>query len=831
MVTLPDTGLPIEAALGDIAGALADNVPVVLVAPPGSGKTTIVPLALLEAPWAQSGKIIVLEPRRVAARAAAARMASLLQERVGETVGYRVRFDAKVSKKTRIEIVTEGVFTRMVLDDPGLSDIACVIFDEFHERSLDTDLGLALVRDVRDALRDDMRLIIMSATLEGEALAKSVGARLIEADGRSFPVEINHEPSLRDAPLAEVVAKAVEHAFRTHRGSVLVFLPGQRDIERTAEILRERLDGKIPVLPLYGALSASEQDRAIAPVSENQRKVVLATAIAETSLTIEGVSIVVDCGLSRVPRYDPVTGLTRLETVRATKSAITQRAGRAGRTGPGTAIRLWREEETAGLRERELPEILNADLTRLALDLADWGVQDPSALPFLDRPSPERFKLAKSLLEKLGAVDGDGGITNIGRDLRRLPFSPRLASMIVNAVETGHAERAAQIALLLSERGLGGNDIDLDVRLERLSRDQSERAKRARNLARRIAGEHNETSSERKDHEVLPSTGALLALAFPDRIGLQTGQRPDGVQRFRLANGGGAEIEAHHPLARERFIVVADMIGRAGAARIVAAAPITEEMLRTGCARLIEANEAVEVDPDTGQAYHVRRQRIGAIDLASNKIRAKPRPDVEQALVAAISQKGIEYLQAFETFSRFHNRLSFLKANDHVPERDWPDMSLGRLFDELDQWLRPMLAGKTGLKELRDQDLIDGLMMLVPYDLQPLVDRLAPKQFETPSGTIAHIRYSDTEVSLSVRPTDLYGLKDHPSVLDGKMPVALHLVSPAGRPIQITSDLPGFWAGSWTDVRKDMMARYPKHFWPEDPQSASPSKRSIKRRQ
>src|SRR5262249_22393809 len=539
-----DAPLPIDAVLDELSDTLEKANAAVLVAPPGAGKTTRVPLALLDAPWAKGKKIIVLEPRRIAARASAERMAKTLGERAGETVGYRVRFGSKVPRATRIEVVTEGIFSRQILDDPELHGVAAVLFDEFHERSLDADLGLALARDAQTGLREDLRLLVMSATLDGARVARLLGdAPVVESEGRAFPVDTRYLSRKVDVPLERQMADAIAIALRADSGSVLAFLPGAAEIRRTQNFLEERVrDAGTEIVPLFGALDAAVQDRAIAPAPKGTRKVVLATSIAETSLTIEGVRIVVDSGLARVPRYEPDIALTRLETVRASRAAVDQRRGRAGRTEPGVCYRLWDEPQTASLAAYTQPEILSADLSSLVLDLAQWGVTDPATLSFLDPPPAPALKEARSLLQELGALDADGRITAEGKRLRALALPPRLARMIVDSDAFGAGEGAADIAAILTERGLGGGTADLDHRLDQFRRDRSQRASSARDMARRWASQV--ASSSRKDDAEL-STGVMLAFAFPDRVA-----RNRGNGSFVLANGRGAAVEQTSSLAR-----------------------------------------------------------------------------------------------------------------------------------------------------------------------------------------------------------------------------------------------------------------------------------------
>ena len=568
-----------------------------LVAPPGAGKTTRVPLALLDAPWARAKKIIMLEPRRIAARASAERMAKTLGERAGDTVGYRVRFGSKISRATRIEVVTEGIFSRQILDDPELSGVAAVLFDEFHERSLDADLGLALARDAQTGLREDLRILVMSATLDGARIAKLLGdAPVVASEGRAFPVETRYLGRKPDVPLERQMADAIASALRADPGSVLAFLPGAAEIRRTQNFLGERVqDASIEIVPLFGALDASVQDKAIAPAPKGTRKVVLATSIAETSLTIEGVRIVVDSGMARVPRYEPDIALTRLETVRASRAAVDQRRGRAGRTEPGVCYRLWDEPQTASLAAYTQPEIFSADLSSLVLDLAQWGVADPAGLAFLDPPPAPALKEAKSLLNELGALDGDGRITAEGHSLRALALPPRLARMIVDSNRFGSGEEAAEIAAVLTERGLGGDGADLDARLDQFRRDRSPRSSSARDLARRWA--QQVTSAEKPKSAGDLSTGLMLAFAFPDRVAKNRGNGS-----FVLANGRGAAVEQTSSLARAPYIAVGELTGTAASGRILLAAPITQDEIEHHFADQIES---------TGRDF-VRPRRDGA---------------------------------------------------------------------------------------------------------------------------------------------------------------------------------------------------------------------------
>ena len=598
------TPLPIDAVLDDLTSTLARSSTAVLVAPPGAGKTTRVPLALLGADWTAKKKIIVLEPRRIAARAAAERMAQTLGEKVGETVGYRVRFGSKVSRATRIEVVTEGIFTRQILDDPELSGVAAVLFDEFHERSLDADLGLALARDAQTGLREDLRILVMSATLDGARVAKLLGdCPVIESEGRAFPVETRYLSRKPDVQIERQMADAIATALRADTGSVLAFLPGAAEIRRTQNFLTERVsDPNTEVVPLFGALDAAVQDRAISPAPKGQRKVVLATSIAETSLTIEGVRIVVDSGMARVPRYEPDIGLTRLETIRASRAAVDQRRGRAGRTEPGVCYRLWDEPQTASLESYTRPEILSADLSSLVLDLAHWGATDPSTLAFLDPPPVPALTEARNLLRELNALDEAGRITPEGNSLRALALPPRLARMIVDSHRFGWGDDAAMIAAILTERGLGGDSADLDARLDNFRRDRSQRAQSARQLAERWAKQvaANEPFDV-KDRSL--STGLMLALAFPDRVA-----RNRGNGSFVLANGRGASVEQTSVLAKSPYIAVAELTGTAANGRILLAAPIAQLEIEQQFADHIQTDDEITFDR-AAMALRARRRK------------------------------------------------------------------------------------------------------------------------------------------------------------------------------------------------------------------------------
>ncbi|CAM5296359.1 ATP-dependent RNA helicase HrpB OS=Afipia felis OX=1035 GN=NCTC12722_00691 PE=4 SV=1 [Afipia felis] len=815
------TPLPIDAVLDELAATLARGNTAVLVAPPGAGKTTRVPLALCDAPWVGEGKIVVLEPRRIAARAAAERMAQTLGEKVGESVGYRVRFGSKVSRKTKIEVVTEGIFTRQILDDPELTGVAAVLFDEFHERSLDADLGLALARDAQSGLREDLRILVMSATLDGARVAKLLGdAPVVESEGRAFPVQTRYLGRKQDAPIERQMADAIASALRADSGSVLAFLPGAAEIRRTQNFLAERVsDPAIEIVPLFGALDAAVQDRAIAPAPKGMRKVVLATSIAETSLTIEGVRIVIDSGLARVPRYEPDIALTRLETVRASRAAVDQRRGRAGRTEPGICYRLWDEPQTASFEAFTRPEILSADLTSLVLDLAHWGVSDPAGLAFLDSPPPVALKEASALLHELDALDADGRITAEGKALRMLALPPRLARMIVDAGRMGASEAAAEIAAILTERGLGGDSVDLDARLENFARDRSPRGQGARQLAQRWVAQVKRISAKADnsaDEEL--STGAILALAFPDRVA-----RNRGKASFTLANGRGASVDPASVLAKAPYIAVAELTGTAASGRILLAAPITQSEIEVRFADHIVVEDETSFDKSAMALRARRRKRLHAITLSEQNLPIAPSAQTAHILADGLAAAGLDRLPWSKPLKQWRDRIMFLRAT--APD-EWPDLSDAALAARRAEWLEPALMDKTALSNISAADLSDAVMALLPWDRRARLEREAPTHFTAPTGTPLPIDYeAEQGPTIAVRLQELFGLNVHPAIANGRLPLVVELLSPAHRPVQVTRDLPGFWRGSYAAVRADLRGRYPRHPWPEDPASAEPTRR------
>jgi ATP-dependent helicase HrpB len=811
------TEAPIHEAVPALKQALAMQTAAVLVAPPGAGKTTVVPLALMDEPWVEGRKIVVLEPRRLAARAAAARMAATLGEPVGERVGFRVRMQSKVSARTRIEVVTEGVFTRMLLDDPGLEGVAAVLFDEFHERSLDADLGLALARDAQGVLREDLRLLVMSATLDGARVAALLGdAPVVESRGRAFPVETHYlgrDPAQR---LEAQAARAVRKALAEESGGVLVFLPGQGEIRRTESLLADRLPANVDLAPLYGALTPAEQDRAIAPSPPGRRKVVLATSIAETSLTLQGVRVVIDAGFARVPRYDPASGLTRLATVRVSRAAADQRRGRAGRTEPGVCYRLWDEAETRALVPFADPEILDSDLSGLALDLALWGASDPSSLAFLDPPPKGAMAEARSLLKALGALDGEGRITAHGKALSALSLPPRLAHMVLGGARAGLGRRAALISAVLTERGLGGAEVDLHGRLERFLRERGRRADDARALADRWARQAK-AGADTGDR----SDGALLLAAYPERLAKRRG----GAGEFRLASGRGAFMEPTEALASAPWLVVADLGSGGARDRILLAAAMQEEELLAIAADRIETSEGVETDA-AGRIKAKRTRRIGALVIDEREIEADAAL-IARALLDEARRRGVGGLPWSDAATALRDRLAFLRAMDGEA---WPDVSDEALLASFDDWLAPALTGLRSLSALRADVLDEALRALIPWDLHARLDKLAPPRFTAPTGSTFAIDYAaEGGPKVEVRVQELFGLAAHPTLAEGRVPLTLALTSPARRPIQVTKDLPGFWRGSWAEVKKEMRGRYPRHPWPDDPLAAPPTTRAKPR--
>ncbi|MXO58547.1 ATP-dependent helicase HrpB [Altererythrobacter salegens] len=795
-----NTDLPICCVIPDLLINLRRRSEAVLVAPPGAGKTTAVAPALLDEPWC-TGKIILTSPRRVAARAAAERMAELLGEKPGETIGYLTRLDSKQSAKTRVLVVTEAIFVSQILGDQELEGVSAVLFDEAHERHLDSDLGLALALESQAVLRPDLRVLVMSATIDGARFARLLGegAPVIESEGRAHPLRIEWLGSSPEKRTDEAVASAVLHAWREEVGDLLAFLPGVGEIERARERLSERLPD-VPILPLHGQVQPVDQRAAIRRDPQGRRRIVLATAIAETSITLDGVSVVVDAGLSRRAEFDLAAGVTHLVTHRASQAAAAQRAGRAARQGPGVAYRLWEEAAHSGRAQFDPPEMLTSDLAPLLLALAQWGVSDPGTLPWLDPPPSAALSAARGRLEALGALDGEGRVTELGRQIASLPMEPWQAAMLLYGAEHGLACDAAKVALLLQERGLGGRSEDLGARLDRWNADRSARAEASRKLAQGWANRADKLASPKGRNE-LP-LGILLALALPDNLARR---RDASGETWVSAGGRGYQLDPASPLARAEWLGIGDAQGQAKGARITAALPLTGTEVEQWLGERIERRSVLRW---TGERVEARlERRLGAISLASGP---DPAPD-EEAVAALLVEKAVDKLGEVLP-STLLARASYAGIAELSPER---------LAATADQWLAPLLAGR------RDLDILaataaEAALTMVDWDARQRLDRLAPRKFTTPADTTHSIDYSSPDApAVEVRVQALFGLDTHPMI--GDTPLLLKLTSPAGRPIQSTRDLPGFWRGSWRDVAKEMKGRYPKHRWPDEPWAEKPS--------
>ncbi|MEF8939991.1 MAG: ATP-dependent helicase HrpB [Salinivenus sp.] len=851
---MPD--LPIEAVLPDLKAALRAGPEAVLQAPTGAGKTTRVPLALLGEDWLGDQKIIMLEPRRLAARSAARFMAQQLGEEAGQTVGYRVRMDTQVSRQTRIEVVTEGVLTRMLQDDPALEGVGAVLFDEFHERNLQADLGLALTLQAREIFRPDrgdsespreevvsglrpqLRVLVMSATLDTGPIAELLDAPLLESEGRSYPVEVHYQdrPDSRRDRIEPAVASKVREALDTTEGDVLVFLPGAGEIRRTESRLEDGVPSDVDLYPLFGNLPPEKQDRAIAPSPEGRRKVVLATDIAETSLTIEGVRVVVDSGLRRAPRFDAASGMTRLETVKISQASADQRKGRAGRVAPGVCHRLWTERTHHHLDPHTPPEIENADLAPLALELATWGTPDPSALRWLDPPPADAYERAQSLLRRLGAVGEDGTITDHGRRMADLGLHPRLAHMLINARALGHGALACDLAALLSERdifkGQGeAPDVDLRLRLEalqRLRRGERPTPDHARNYVvpygavghvRKVADHwRSKVGVSQQEEGDIEACGLLTAFAYPDRIA----QRIEGQSgRFRLRNGQVAELPTPQLLSDADYLVAAHVDGRRQTNRIFLAAPIDEAEIVDYFGDQVTSTTDVAWDADTQRVRARHRDELGALVLKDGPIEDPDPTAVAEAMVEGVRQEGLDLLPWTDHARQLQRRMQFLH---HHLGSDWPDVRDEALLERLEDWLRPHVYDMKRADDLQQLNLPEILRGRLTWEQRDRLDALAPTHLTVPSGFDRPLDYSDPETPvLAVRLQELFGQTETPRIAGGHVPVTLHLLSPAQRPVQITQDLEGFWNDTYYDVRKDMRGRYPKHYWPEDPLTATPT--------
>ncbi|MFS2011215.1 ATP-dependent helicase HrpB [Azospirillum sp. CT11-132] len=842
--------LPIDPVLPALLEALDSRGTAVLQAPPGAGKTTRVPLALLEAGWLKGRKILVLEPRRLAARAAARRMASMLGEAVGETVGYRVRLDTKVGPKTRIEVVTDGLFLRQLQEDPELPAVGAVLFDEFHERGIDSDLALALVQEARGALRDDLRLVVMSATLDAAPVATLLAdaegpAPMVTSEGRAYPVETRHlDAPAQGTRIEDAVAAAVRRALREEPGNALVFLPGVGEIRRVQSLLDQSdLGPNTIIAPLYGDLSAEAQDRAISPTPPGQRKIVLATSIAETSLTIEGIRIVVDSGLMRVPRFDPRGGMTRLATVKVSQASAEQRRGRAGRLEPGVCYRLWPEATHKALAPFTTPEIADADLAPLALELAVWGVSDPASLSWLDQPPAAAMAQARELLTGLGALDKSGAITPHGRRMAGFGVHPRLAHMMLAGKAMGQGALACLVAALLGERDIvrsqpGFRDADLRLRVDLLRGEERGGQGAARGLSVDRGGAQQAVKQARqwrrqlgvRDDDAMDShaVGILVALAYPDRIGQRRpGGQPGGVAaQYRLSGGRGAYFQEAEPLSAEEWLAIADLDGAARESRIFLAAPVTLADLEESFADDIRSETIVAWDAREQMVLARRRRMLFALILKDEKLAKPPADAMTAAMIEGIRALGPACLPWTDELRKWRTRVMFLRAREGDV---WPDLSDAALMDGLEEWLAPFLDGVSRRAHLERIDLSSALRALMPWELRTRLDAEAPTHVEVPSGSRIPIDYDGEEPVLAVRLQEMFGLAETPRIAGGRVPLLLHLLSPARRPVQVTRDLASFWANAYKAVKADLKGQYPKHYWPDNPLEAEPTARAKPR--
>ena len=807
--------LPVDAVLPDLLAALREHRRALLIAPPGAGKTTKVAPALLGEGWC-NGQVLLLVPRRLAARAAAEFMARALGEKPGETIGYATRLDSKVGRATRVVAMTHGVFLSGIQQDPELAGVSAVLFDEVHERSLDNDLGLALALDSGGALRPDLRIAAMSATLDVDRFARLLGdAPTIVSEGKSFPLAIRYVGRDAAARIEPQVAAATRMALAEHEGSLLAFLPGVAEIERTADALGT-LPRDVELHILHGGIDPAAQRAALAAPPPGKRKLVLATSIAETSVTLEDVRIVIDSGLARRPRYDRGAGLTRLVTERASRAAVTQRAGRAARQAAGVAIRLWEEASTASLRAHDPPEILEADLSSLLLSSLLWGEADPRRLPFLDPPPKAALDEARARLRSLGAIDGEGRVTDHGRAIAALPLEPRLAHMLIEAGARGFGAAAADAAVLLTERGLGGNDPDLETRWRRWRSDRSRRADAARAMAASWRRRVKAIDEAPQGHDL----ARAIALAFPDRL---SRRRDQSGETWQSVGGRGFRLDAASPLGGSEWLAVGEVAGHASGARILSAAALDEREVIELFGDRVETCHDGAFDPATGGVTPTRSRRLGAIRLSSGP---DPRPDpaaIAAALLDGVREHGLHLLPWNERAAQLRQRAAFAHAHDAAI----PSLGDAMLIDRANEWLAPLLDGKRRLGDVDAALLASALEALLGFDAKRKLDRIAPPEFASPAGSRHAVDYSaDGGPTVEVRAQALFGLARHPTVANGAVPLVLAITSPAGRPIQTTRDLPGFWAGSWRDVAREMRGRYPKHPWPDDAASASPTLRT-----
>jgi ATP-dependent helicase HrpB len=823
--------LPIDTVLPELKMALSANRNAVLIAAPGAGKTTRVPLALMDEPWLAGNKIIMLEPRRLAARSSAKYMAHTLGEKIGETVGYRVKMDTKVGPHTRIEVVTEGVLTRLLQADPTLEGVGLIIFDEFHERSLQADLGLALCLQTQAFLRDDLHLLVMSATLDAEPVAGLLGeVPIVRSEGRSFPVETVYLSKPASVSIEEAVAQAAQDALRNHEGHLLVFLPGMGEIRSVESKLRGKLmDSSICLIPLHGSLSAEAQDQALAPLPPGQRKVVLATSVAETSLTVEGVTVVIDSGLMRVSRFSPRTGMSRLETVNVSVASADQRRGRAGRLMPGTCYRLWSQEEQQYLPARSTPEIMEADLAPLLLELSAWGVQDPAELDWLDSPPGPAIQQARDLLVQLGALDSYGkSITAHGKQMAEFGKHPRIAHMLLRAIPLGLGALGCELAVILSERDFirfegRAPNADIRVRLDALRGrglygvDEGARRRLIEEISRMKRELQIDQAHASMSYE---DCGLLLAFTYPDRIG----QRRDNG-KFLLSGGRGARFAEGQLLSHEEWIVAADVDDTGTDSRIRLAASVTFEALAAHLGQEMKAESSIYWDAESKSVRGRMRKKLGTLLLEETPLSRPPAELVLGALLEGIRAEGLELLPWSRAVRQYQERVVFLRQHN----ASWPDLSDEGLFRTLEQWLTVFVQGMKSRSDLQMLNLKDILESMLTWEQRRELEISAPTHWTVPSGSRVPIDYSDPGApSLAVRLQELFGLPETPRIAGGRVPITLHILSPSQRPVQVTRDLASFWSNAYFEVRKDLKGRYPKHYWPDNPLEAEATRRTKK---
>ncbi len=825
--------LPVDQQLPDLISTLASHTRCLLQAAPGAGKTTRVPPALLDQPWLQGRKIILLEPRRLAARSAARYMASQLNQRPGGTIGYRLRLDSACGPDTRIEVVTEGILTRMIQDDPALETVGCLIFDEYHERSLQADLGLALALESQQLFREDLRLLIMTATPDSERLQQLLGAGLpiISSEGRSFPVKTEYLGGELNRPDIDTLVSALLRAVAENDGSILCFLPGTGEIRRTQETLGQQpLPANLEVIPLYGALSPEQQDRAIKPSPPGARKLVLATDIAESSLTIDGVSVVVDAGLSRKPRFDPRSGMSQLKTAPISRASADQRRGRAGRQQPGRCYRLWSEHRQQSLPAHSPAEIVHADLAPLVLELARWGAA-ADELSWTDAPPEAHLSQARELLIQLEALDGDGRITPMGETIVALGTHPRLAHMMLKATELRLGRLACDLAALLGEKDLlnaGPGDqkpADIRIRLDHYYQTSGRRSHHALTKRIRATSERWQRQLGIRDRTIdTDLAGLLLSFAFPDRIARQ---RADGSWNYHLRNGRGAAFISQDSLCNSRYLVIADLDGQQNNARIWLAAPVEYRQLTEQFADAIEERTSVSWNADTESVRARRQTCLGALILAETAVPSHSQELVTAGLLSAIRQQGLERLPWPDRARSLRARI--LLARQYQPDQGWPDVSGQALLDNLENWLAPYIEGCRSFDQLQRIDLFQLLLNMLDWQQQQRLGELLPERFQVPSGSSITIDYlSRQDPQLAVRIQELFGLHETPTLLQGRLPLTVQLLSPARRPIQVTRDLASFWHNTYAEVCKDLKGRYPKHYWPDDPFQAQATRGTKK---